>query len=72
MCGSEGEAGAESAADHICPMAGLVLCPHCDTLKKRRYAVAACKAAAAAEASAGEGGGPGGGAESESEDEGGA
>ena len=28
VCGPEGEAGAESATDLICPMAGQVLCPH--------------------------------------------
>jgi hypothetical protein len=31
-------------------VAGLVLCPYCDTLKKRACRVGACRAAAQAEA----------------------
>ena len=72
VCGPVGEDGAESAAGHVCPVAGLVLCPHCDTLKKRRCAVAACKVAAAAEVAAGAGCAPWGLSDDEGgEDEGG-
>ena len=72
MCGPVGEDVAESAAGHVCPVAGLVLCPHCDTLKKRRCAVAACKVAAAAEMAAGAGCAPWGLSDDEGgEDEGG-
>lgn len=43
VCQAEGAEGG-------CPVAGLVLCPYCDTLKKRACRVGACRAAAQAEA----------------------
>ena len=43
VCQAEGAEGG-------CPVAGLVLCPYCDTLKKRECRVGACRAAAQAEA----------------------
>lgn len=48
MCGPEGA---------VCPVAALVSCPHCGTLKKKSCGVRACKEAAAKEAAESEGAG---------------
>ncbi len=51
FCTCPGSLVASSPA-FVCPMACLVLCPFCDTLKKRKCGVGACKAAAQKEAAA--------------------
>jgi len=64
VCGPPGD------ESYSCPVGALVLCPFCDTLKKRACAVRACKEkAAAAAALAGEQGPEGGEGQSDDNDE---